>query len=115
MVEPPSFYGIVPGTNWTISAMKPNHVVVFAANDEDVLRAMILDMKLVWLSMDGGDIEEVTPDSTAMARFRFTAVVEAPQWLQTRGIAGKILAPKEPFSEFLWERLAHRGISPAKK
>jgi hypothetical protein len=105
MVEPPSFYGVTPGSAWTISAKKPQHPVVFAANEEQILRAMISRVKVVMIAMRSGDIVDVTPDCAEMSRFRFTALVDACGGLERDCVAGGILAPKEPLSESFCKEL----------
>ena len=72
MVEPPSFYGVVPGSSWTISAEKPRCPIVYAANDNTVLDVMINAIKFVISSMRCGDILQMTPESTEIVRFKFS-------------------------------------------
>jgi hypothetical protein len=105
MVEPPSAYGLVPGSTWTISAEGPKSPIVFAANDEEILRLMTTKVKFVLAAQRQGDLLEVEPDPAQVARFKFTHFLEAHRWLADMGLARKILAPKEPFSEGFSELL----------
>jgi TIR domain len=103
MVEPPTVYGLVPGSEWTVSAKMPERPWVFATNDEKLLRPVFEEFKFMLMAVN--EFKEVKPDAIEMSQFKFTFVLDADEWLAEKGVAGKILAPKEPCSDYLAQLL----------
>ena len=98
MHERPSAYGLVPRSDWVISAARPEHPVVFAANDERLLQMLLnpLNVKGAVHAVEEGEFLEVKPDPAELMCFKFTAVFDAPEWLVQQGVTGKILAQRSP-------------------
>jgi TIR domain len=111
MAEPPSFYGIVTGVRWTVSAKKPEYPVVLTANDQETLDAM-KQMKFMGKAKRLNAIEYVPPVAAEVMRFGLMEFFDdTDDFLKARGGAGRILALKEPRCEEVREligRYSHK-------